>query len=114
MEFLNNLFQNKDFNGLLRTYYMEKKNLSSREFEILSFLLKDGKTNKEISNELFIAEKTVKFHNTNIFKKIGIKHRIEVTKTIPISLIRSFFFTENKIQSKIEYSPKEKSKEKKK
>lgn len=45
--------------------------ISEREMEVLKELAQ-GKINKEIARELFIEEKTVKFHMSNLFKKCGI------------------------------------------
>lgn len=50
--------------------------LSRREFEILT-LVASGNTNKEIGNKLFISEKTVKNHMTQIFKKIEVEDRVQ-------------------------------------
>jgi len=53
----------------------ESIQLSLREKEIL--LLSEKLTNKEIGNQLFIAEKTVKSHITNINKKLNVKSKLE-------------------------------------
>ena len=50
--------------------------LSKREYEILS-LVSSGYNNKEIGHELFISEKTVKNHITNIFKKLEVEDRVQ-------------------------------------
>lgn len=50
--------------------------LSKREYEILS-LVSNGYSNKEIGNELFISEKTVKNHITNMFKKLEVEDRVQ-------------------------------------
>lgn len=50
--------------------------LSKREFEVLE-LLSRGKSNRHIGDELYISEKTVKNHLTQIYKKIGVKDRVE-------------------------------------
>ena len=49
--------------------------LSRREKEIL--VLAKKMTNKEVGSQLFIAEKTVKVHITNINKKLKAKNKIE-------------------------------------
>ena len=36
-----------------------------------------GLTNNEIGNRLFISEKTVRNHITNIFEKLGVKSRAQ-------------------------------------
>jgi len=48
--------------------------LSEREKEVLDLIAK-GYTNKEIAKELFLSEKTVKNHVSNIFKKINVTDR---------------------------------------
>ena len=47
----------------------------SRAQLMVANLLVQGLTNKEIANQLFVTEKTVKFHTTFIFKKTGCKNR---------------------------------------
>ena len=55
----------------------EKKiRLTKREYEILT-LIADGLNNREIANTLFISEKTVKNHVSNIFKKIKVNDRTQ-------------------------------------
>src|ERR1041385_3706214 len=44
--------------------------LSKRELTILQ-ALQSGRSNKQIASELFLAEQTVKFHLTNIYRKLG-------------------------------------------
>lgn len=62
--------------------------LSKREYEVLE-LLSRGKSNKLIGNELYISEKTVKNHVTQIYKKIGVKDRLQAV-----------IFTYNNIKTK--------------
>jgi DNA-binding CsgD family transcriptional regulator/tetratricopeptide (TPR) repeat protein len=50
--------------------------LSRREIEVLR-LVAIGKTNRDIADELFISEKTVARHLTNIFTKIGTESRTQ-------------------------------------
>jgi DNA-binding NarL/FixJ family response regulator len=50
--------------------------LSDRELEILQ-LLAQGKRNKEIADELEIAEKTVKNHVSAILKALHVNSRTE-------------------------------------
>jgi DNA-binding NarL/FixJ family response regulator len=52
--------------------------LSQREGEVLT-LLATGKTNRAIATELFISEKTVARHVSNIFTKLGLSSRAEAT-----------------------------------
>lgn len=50
--------------------------LSARESEILAHI-KLGKTNKDIANSLNIAVGTVKLHVNSIFRKLGVKNRVQ-------------------------------------
>lgn len=53
-----------------------KDRLTRREYEVLS-LIAEGKNNREIAEDLFISEKTVKNHVSNIFKKIEVNDRTQ-------------------------------------
>ena len=52
--------------------------LSEREAQVLR-LIAAGKTNRTIAEELFISEKTVARHVSNIFDKIGVSSRSGAT-----------------------------------
>ena len=52
--------------------------LSERETQVLR-LLAAGKTNRAIADELFISEKTVARHVSNIFDKLGVSSRTGAT-----------------------------------
>jgi ATP/maltotriose-dependent transcriptional regulator MalT len=52
--------------------------LSEREAQVLR-LLASGKTNRHIAEELFISEKTVARHVSNIFDKLGVSSRSAAT-----------------------------------
>jgi DNA-binding NarL/FixJ family response regulator len=52
--------------------------LTARELEVLRHVAR-GKTNKAISNELFLSEKTIDRHVSNIFDKIGVSSRAAAT-----------------------------------
>lgn len=52
--------------------------LTGREREIL-LLIARGLSNKAIGEELGLAERTVKFHATIIFRKLGVANRAEAT-----------------------------------
>lgn len=51
--------------------------LSTREHEVLS-LVANGASNREIAEDLFISEHTVKNHMTNIFHKLGVTDRSQL------------------------------------
>jgi DNA-binding NarL/FixJ family response regulator len=50
--------------------------LTTREREVLSHLVA-GRTNAEIARDLFISDKTVSVHVTNVLRKTGTANRIE-------------------------------------
>jgi DNA-binding NarL/FixJ family response regulator len=50
--------------------------LSPQERKILD-LISEGLTNKEIAEELFLAEKTVKNYVSNLLNKLGMTRRTE-------------------------------------
>ena len=52
--------------------------LSDREVQVLR-LLAAGKTNREVAEALFISEKTVARHVSNIFDKLGVSSRTRAT-----------------------------------
>ncbi|MGZ3874724.1 MAG: response regulator [Mucilaginibacter sp.] len=51
--------------------------LSSREVEIIS-LIRQGFSNKEVSEKLFISTDTIKYHIKNIYRKLQISSRAEL------------------------------------
>jgi DNA-binding NarL/FixJ family response regulator len=51
--------------------------LSQRQLDVVQELAK-GKSNQQIADTLFISEKTVKFHLTDIFKTLQVKSRTEL------------------------------------
>ena len=53
-----------------------RRELTEREVEILQLIIK-GRSNKEISNALFISEDTVKYHLKALFAKLGVQDRTE-------------------------------------
>ena len=53
--------------------------LTPRETEIVK-LIAEARTTKEIAAELFISEKTVERHRTNILAKLGMRDRVELTR----------------------------------
>jgi len=70
-EYKNNLFYQK----IVKPYNkLNKYNFTRRELEVLPLL---QLSDKEISKKLFIAVKTVKRHNGNIFKKLNVNKRID-------------------------------------
>jgi len=68
----------KEFNRI--TMNEKKKNdkntLTAREIEVLK-LIAEGLINKEIAKKLYISEKTVKNHLSNIFRKLNVSDRTQ-------------------------------------
>lgn len=52
--------------------------LTPRERELLG-LVASGLTNKQVGEMLFISEKTVKGHLTNIYRKLDVRNRLQAT-----------------------------------
>jgi DNA-binding NarL/FixJ family response regulator len=53
--------------------------LTARELEVVK-LIAEGMINREIADELVIAEKTVERHRANILEKLGMRDRVELTR----------------------------------
>lgn len=60
-----------------RTAEDEAEGLTEREREVL-LLIAEGKTNKEIGEELHISIKTVKTHVSNLLMKLGLEDRTQL------------------------------------
>jgi DNA-binding NarL/FixJ family response regulator len=55
---------------------VEGTGLTEREVAVLQALAQ-GRSNKEIARSLWLAEQTVKFHLTNIYRKLNVRGRTE-------------------------------------
>ena len=53
------------------------RGLSAREKQIVGYAIQ-GLSNKAIAEQLFITERTVKFHAERIYRKLGIRTRAEL------------------------------------
>lgn len=51
--------------------------ITKREQEIILALL-DGKSNKELAETFFVTQKTIEAHLANIYRKTGVKNRLEL------------------------------------
>ena len=56
---------------------LNQRGLSNREVEVTELVSK-GFSNREIAGKLFITEKTVKFHLTNVYKKMQVSSRAQL------------------------------------
>lgn len=58
---------------------IHSEQLTERERDVLHYM-KDGFNNNEIAEKLVISLGTVKFHISNIFRKLGVDNRVEAVK----------------------------------
>lgn len=59
--------------------WLEGRRLSPRERQIVLCVL-EGKTNKTIEQELFIGRRTVESHLYSIYRKMGVKNRLQLAR----------------------------------
>ena len=61
----------------LKDDFIKDFSITKREQEIIEALL-HGKSNKELAEALFVSEKTIETHLANIYRKVGVKNRLEL------------------------------------
>ena len=67
----------------------KRVNLTDKEIEVLQ-LLKQGCTNKDIAEKLFISVGTVKWHMNHILSKLDVKNRTQaVQEAIKLGLYKN-------------------------
>lgn len=65
--------------------------LTPREQEILRFMV-EGRSNKEIASELFVTLATVKWYITQMYRKLGVRSRVQaIVRARELDLITSGF-----------------------
>lgn len=74
--------------------HLDQEDLTTRELDVLQ-LIRDGYRNKQIANQLAIAEATVNFHIKNVVSKLGANDR---THAVTIALRRGL------LQVEVEYA----------
>lgn len=63
--------------------FLKQNNLTESEIKVVLQVVK-GLSNREVSTNIGITEKTVKLHLTNVYSKIGINSRAQlIVKLIP-------------------------------
>jgi DNA-binding NarL/FixJ family response regulator len=72
-------FYKKEMNIVHGERQLNITDLTKRELEVLT-LIANGKTNKEVADELFISSKTVDSHKMHILDKLGLKNTAELVK----------------------------------
>ena len=65
--------------GVSPTTTEDPSGLTDREIEMLKAVAR-GLSNRAISKEFWITEQTVKFHLTNIYRKLGVANRTEAAR----------------------------------
>jgi DNA-binding NarL/FixJ family response regulator len=65
--------------SMLTARELNARELTARELEVLR-LVADGKANKSIARELYLSEKTVARHVSNILSKLSLPSRVAATK----------------------------------
>jgi DNA-binding NarL/FixJ family response regulator len=74
--------------GQMLSHETDGEQLTERELEVLRLLVR-GARNKEIAAQLCITERTVKFHTSIIFQKLGVTNRSEaITAALQRRLVR--------------------------
>jgi DNA-binding CsgD family transcriptional regulator len=53
--------------------------LTRRELEVLR-LVSGGATNRAVAATLWVTEQTVKFHLSNVYRKLGVRNRFEAAR----------------------------------
>lgn len=66
-------------NGNGRPIGLADPGLTRRELEILR-MARDGVGNKQIARDLWITEQTVKFHLSNVYRKLGVSNRTRASR----------------------------------
>jgi DNA-binding NarL/FixJ family response regulator len=59
----------------------KKTELSNRELDIIKYIIQ-GRTSRQIGEELSISFKTVEAHKCNIFKKLEVNNSVSMTKKV--------------------------------
>jgi DNA-binding NarL/FixJ family response regulator len=72
-------FYKKEKSTLQAEERLKVTDLTKREREVLA-LVANGKSNKEVADQLFISTKTVDTHKTHILDKLGLKNTAELVK----------------------------------
>jgi diguanylate cyclase (GGDEF)-like protein len=68
-------------------HLQEEYTISSREMDVFHLLI-HGLTNKEISDQLFISEHTVKNHITKIFQKLNVSDRLQAIALVYDTILK--------------------------
>jgi DNA-binding NarL/FixJ family response regulator len=74
--------------AVINQQQLQQSGISKREAEIL-LLIQGGLSNQQIADKLFLSEKTIKKHISNIFQKLQVDRRTEAVKrALELSIIQ--------------------------
>ena len=65
--------------GLAKSLTLQRTGLTRREQEILR-LVAEGASNKAMARHLWLTEQTIKFHLSNIYRKLNVKNRTQASR----------------------------------
>jgi DNA-binding NarL/FixJ family response regulator len=51
--------------------------------ERVALLVAEGRTNKEVAAALFVTDRTVEYHLSHIYAKLGVRSRAELARRLP-------------------------------
>ena len=66
--------------------------LTKREVEVLTLVI-EGKSSKEVADQLYVSKRTVDFHLANIYQKLRVNNRVQAFREatrrnlIPFSIV---------------------------
>ena len=63
----------------LRTRDSDRDQLTPREAQIAGQVA-EGKSNREVADALYLTPKTVEFHLTRVYRKLGVRSRSELVR----------------------------------
>jgi DNA-binding CsgD family transcriptional regulator len=58
-----------------------QQRLTPQELQI-ALAVSEGKTNREVGGQLFLSPKTVEFHLSSVYRKLGVGSRAELTRLL--------------------------------
>jgi DNA-binding NarL/FixJ family response regulator len=73
---IQNLFEEMEHGRASEPVAPQPSNLTAREQQILQLLV-EGQSNRTISENLYLSEKTVKAHLAAVFRKLGVSNRTQ-------------------------------------
>ena len=68
--------------------------LTKREIEVLTLVI-EGKSSKEVAEQLFVSKRTVDFHLANIYDKLNVTNRVQALREAMRQGLIPFRITDN-------------------